>query len=85
MWRHVAAIFGAFVIYATLVRYIPLTHRIHWLKIRNHLVTGVNRISDATCGACSATPTIFQNRAIQAIAIFALVLRYPGGTVSTMP
>ena len=48
-----------------------------FLKIRNHLVTGVDRIPDAACGACRATPTIFENRAIPAIAFFAPVSRLP--------
>ena len=61
-----------------------LSHLLFYLKIRNHLVTGVDRIPDAASGACSATPTIFQNCAIPAIANFVAVLRYPSGSVSRM-
>ncbi len=53
-------------------------------KIRKQIVTGVTLDSDGACAASCATPTIFRNRVIPAIAACDAVLRYPGGSVSTI-
>ena len=45
---------------------------------------GVTLVSDCACAASNATPTNFQNRAIPANASCDAVLRYPGGSVSTI-
>jgi len=48
------------------------------------MVTEFDRIAGGACRARSATPTMFRNRAIPAIASFVTLLRCPGGSVSTI-